>query len=79
MRTPNFSVFLVDDDPGVLKALTRLLQTAGYMTKAFSSSKAFLDEYDPSVPGCAVLEALADGRIHPERYRSYIRMRFGDD
>jgi FixJ family two-component response regulator len=61
MRTPNFSVFLVDDDPGVLKALTRLLQTAGYMTKAFSSSKAFLDEYDPSVPGCAVLDIAMPG------------------
>jgi ribosome biogenesis GTPase len=28
-------------------------------------------------PGCAVLAAVADGRIHPERYRSYRKMRFG--
>lgn len=27
-------------------------------------------------PGCAVLAALATGQIHPERYRSYFRMRF---
>jgi len=61
MGTAGFSVFLIDDDPGVLKALTRLLQTAGYKTKAFSSSEAFLDEHDPSVPGCAVLDLTMPG------------------
>ena len=30
-------------------------------------------------PGCAVLGAVKDGRVHPERYQSYVRMRFGDD
>jgi ribosome biogenesis GTPase / thiamine phosphate phosphatase len=29
-------------------------------------------------PGCAVLSAISDGKIHPERYQSYLRMRFGD-
>jgi ribosome biogenesis GTPase len=29
-------------------------------------------------PGCAVLGAVKDGRVHPERYQSYLRMRFGD-
>jgi ribosome biogenesis GTPase len=26
-------------------------------------------------PGCAVIEAIKDKKIHPERYRSYLRMR----
>jgi ribosome biogenesis GTPase len=30
-------------------------------------------------PGCAVLEALAEGDIHPERYQSYTRMRQGEE
>ncbi|MBW8010148.1 MAG: ribosome small subunit-dependent GTPase A [Chloroflexi bacterium] len=30
-------------------------------------------------PECAVLEALESGRIHPERYESYVRLRLGDD
>jgi ribosome biogenesis GTPase len=30
-------------------------------------------------PGCAVLAAVADGRVHPERYRSYRKMRFGGE
>ena len=29
-------------------------------------------------PGCAVKEALEAGRVHPERYRSYHRIRMGD-
>jgi FixJ family two-component response regulator len=61
MGTTDFAVFLIDDDPSVLKALTRLLQTAGYKTKAFSSSEAFLEEHDPSVPGCAVLDLTMPG------------------
>jgi len=61
MGTTDFAVFLIDDDPSVLKALTRLLQTAGYKTKTFSSSEAFLDEHDPSVPGCAVLDLTMPG------------------
>jgi RNA polymerase sigma factor (sigma-70 family) len=61
MGTTDFAVFLIDDDPNVLKALTRLLQTAGYKTKAFSSSEAFLDEHDPSIPGCAVLDLTMPG------------------
>jgi len=30
-------------------------------------------------PGCAVLEAVEAGQIHPDRYQSYLRMRFGED
>lgn len=29
-------------------------------------------------PNCAVLEALQRGVIHPQRYQSYLRMRFGE-
>ena len=30
-------------------------------------------------PGCAVIEAVETGFIHPERYESYRRMRFGEE
>jgi ribosome biogenesis GTPase len=30
-------------------------------------------------PGCAVIEAVEKGEIHPERYESYLRIRFGDE
>lgn len=30
-------------------------------------------------PGCAVREAVQMGRVHPQRYESYLRMRFGEE
>lgn len=30
-------------------------------------------------PGCAVREAVDEGSVTPERYHSYLRLRFGDD
>jgi len=56
MSDGDFTVFIVDDDPGVLKALSRLLTAMGYQTRAFSSPRAFLADHDPSIPGCAVLD-----------------------
>jgi FixJ family two-component response regulator len=56
MSRANFTVFLVDDDRGVLKALTRMLETKGYQVRAFSSARQFLSEHDASVPGCAIFD-----------------------
>ena len=52
----NFTVYLVDDDPGVINALSRLLRTRGYDVKPYSSPELFLEEHDLEVPGCAVLD-----------------------
>jgi FixJ family two-component response regulator len=56
-----FTAFLVDDDAGVLKALSRLLRAAGYETRTYSSPSEFLAEHDPSIPGCAVLDLTMPG------------------
>ncbi|HWM48432.1 MAG TPA: response regulator [Xanthobacteraceae bacterium] len=56
-----FSVFLVDDDAGVLRALSRLVRTAGYDVVAFDSPQAFLDRHDPAVPGCAIFDLAMPG------------------
>jgi FixJ family two-component response regulator len=56
-----YTVFIVDDDPGVLKALSRLLRAAAYETRTFASPRDFLAEHDPSVPGCAVLDVAMPG------------------
>jgi FixJ family two-component response regulator len=54
--TKKFTVYLVDDDPGVLKALSRLLRAKGYDVKPYSSPQLFLEEHDVAAPGCAVLD-----------------------
>lgn len=49
-------VYVVDDDPAILRALIRLLQSEGYTTQAFSSPREFLAQHDPAMPGCLVLD-----------------------
>jgi FixJ family two-component response regulator len=61
MAASEFTVFLIDDDPGVLRSLDRLLQAAGYETKPYQSAEAFLNEHDASIPGCAVLDHAMPG------------------
>jgi FixJ family two-component response regulator len=56
-----FTVFLVDDDASVVKALSRLLRAKGYDVQPFTSSQAFLDDHDAAVPGCAVLDVGMPG------------------
>ncbi|MEY9341620.1 response regulator transcription factor [Bradyrhizobium elkanii] len=51
-----FTVYLVDDDVGVLKALSRLLRAGGYEVKSYARPQEFLDQHDPAIPGCAVLD-----------------------
>ena len=58
MREVGFTTFLVDDDPAVLRAITRLLSAAGYETKSFSSPQEFLSAHDPSIPGCAIIDLV---------------------
>lgn len=49
-------VFIVDDDLAVREALQLLLESVGLESLAFSSAKAFLDQFDPSRPGCILLD-----------------------
>jgi FixJ family two-component response regulator len=50
------TIFIVDDDPAVLKALTRLLQIEGFAVRSFHSPEAFLAQHDPAAPGCILLD-----------------------
>jgi FixJ family two-component response regulator len=56
-----FTVFLVDDDERVIKALTRLMRTKGYDVRSYTSPREFLNDHDPAVPGCAVLDIAMPG------------------
>ena len=41
-----FTVSIVDDDPGVLKSLARLVRAAGFVARTFSSAQQFLAQHD---------------------------------
>ena len=58
---PAPTVFLVDDEASVLKALSRLLRSADLNVETFGSPQEFLQRYDPSAPGCLVLDVAMPG------------------
>jgi len=60
-RAATPSVFLVDDDPGVLKALSRVLREEGWSVETFESAEAFLAQHDPNREGCLVLDVTMPG------------------
>jgi RNA polymerase sigma factor (sigma-70 family) len=54
VRAP--SVFIVDDDEAVRSSLRLLIKSVGLAPTALGSAREFLDTYDPSQPGCLVLD-----------------------
>src|SRR5262245_21209863 len=56
MDTSAATVFIVDDDAEVRRALARLLHTANYETRAFGSAAEFLAAHDPRPAGCIILD-----------------------
>jgi FixJ family two-component response regulator len=50
------TVFVVDDDDAIRKAVSRLLRSAGITVTVFASPREFLAQYDPATPGCLVLD-----------------------
>ncbi|RWC78262.1 MAG: response regulator transcription factor [Mesorhizobium sp.] len=62
MTDAMFQVSLIDDDVQVLKALSRLLSIAGYQVQTFTDAETFLDEHDPLLPGCAVVDLHLPGK-----------------
>jgi len=55
------TIFLVDDDPGVLKALSRVLRGDGWSVETFESAEAFLARPEHMVEGCLVLDVTMPG------------------
>src|SRR5437870_1700362 len=58
---PSLTVFVVDDDDAVRKAVSRLLRSAGIAVAVFASPREFLAQYDPATPGCLVLDIAMPG------------------
>jgi FixJ family two-component response regulator len=61
MSEPSATVYVVDDEPDMLKALQRLLGAAGFSVQTFVSPEQFLAEHDDTAPGCIVLDLALPG------------------
>jgi len=59
--SPSPTVFVVDDDAAIRKAVSRLLRSTGIAVADFVSPTEFLAQYDPAMPGCLVLDLAMPG------------------
>ena len=55
------TVFVVDDDPSLRTAVSRLIGSVGLPVRTFGSAADFLDNVDVSHPGCVVLDVRMPG------------------
>jgi FixJ family two-component response regulator len=55
------TIFVVDDEEGVRRALERLLVANGFEVRAFESGHHFLLEHDATIPGCILLDLALPG------------------
>ena len=61
MNSKASTVFVIDDELSVRKAIARLLQAVGLAVSTFASAQEFLESYDPDAPGCLVLDLSMPG------------------
>jgi FixJ family two-component response regulator len=54
-------IYLVDDDPSFLRALSRRLRAADYQVETFGSAEEFLTRRRSDAAGCAVLDLQMPG------------------
>jgi len=55
------TVFIVDDDPDVRKAVMLLVSSAGLAAEGYASGDEFLKRFDPQRPGCIILDVRMPG------------------
>ena len=49
-------IAIVDDDPAVLKALSRLLRSRSFLARTFGSGREFLEALQTDVPECLIVD-----------------------
>ena len=61
MHRESFTVYVVDDDESIRKALKRLLRSMGYHAVAFESAEDFMETTSCRGEGCLVLDIRLPG------------------
>ena len=63
------TIHIVDDEPDLLKALSRLLRSEGFDVRTYNSAQEFLDAGCIDKPGCLVLDESMPGMTGTELHR----------
>jgi two-component system, LuxR family, response regulator FixJ len=61
MNTTPTTLFVVDDDPASRKAVAALALSMKISCETFASAEGFLNRYDPSLTGCALVDFRLGG------------------
>ena len=61
MSTEKSIVYLLDDEPSMLKALSRILRARGYEVMAFEKPDDFFDHERTMGPACLILDLAMPG------------------
>jgi FixJ family two-component response regulator len=61
MKVPGGIVFVLDDEPEMVKALTRILKAKRFEVHGFTSVPEFLAACDPELTACLVLDIAMPG------------------
>src|SRR5438046_8105631 len=56
MSNPNCLVYLLDDEPGMVKAVTRLLRANGFEVRGLTTPASFLEAFRPGSDSCLILD-----------------------
>src|SRR6516164_6065053 len=63
-------VNVLDDEPAVVVALARMLQSSGFTVSPYISAAEFLEAHDAETPGCLVADVRMPGMSGLELQRS---------
>ena len=61
MAKESFTVYVVEDDESIRRALKRLLRSAGYHAVTFESAEDFIDSTPEGGEGCLILDIRLPG------------------
>lgn len=65
---------IIDDDGGVRESYKFLIESEGWRVKTYPSAEAFLEEDDPTVPGCGVFDVRMTGITGMELHQKLIEL-----
>jgi FixJ family two-component response regulator len=69
-------IAIVDDDPSVLKSLSRALRIRGYETRTFASAHKFLARLPEGAPACLILDVQMPGLTGVELHHQLAKAGF---
>ena len=65
-------VYVLDDEPAVVVALARMLQSSGFTVSPYTSAAEFLEAHDAETPGCLVADVRMPGMSGLELQRTLL-------